>query len=311
MDDESPYYVFSYDDETGLTDTVTSGSRITKTVYLHRDVQDHHCESNRLKKMLQLVRELEQIFPKIPLDIEFALDKKGVMYLLQVRPITTYSEWRLDIGSEVSNSLKNAEKYLYHFQSRGNGLAGDKTILANMPDWNPAELIGQRPKPLNVSIFSKLISSEVCHAARAALGYKKIPPTELIVLVLGHVYVDTRASFNSFLPNGLSSEISEKLINCWLSILEKNPHAHDKVEFEVATTCWHFDFKSETKIKYDKVLSESERQDFEFSLLDLTVKLLDLSDQGSLFTAENAIKVLAEYQFGTKDRIALNKGHIS
>ena len=157
---------------------------------------------------------------------------------------------------------------------------------------NPVELIGQRPKPLNVSIFSKLISSEVWHAARAALGYKKIPPTELIVLVLGHVYVDTRASFNSFLPNGLSSEISEKLIN-WLSILE-NPHAHD-MEFEV-TTCWHFDFKSETKIKYDKVLSESELQDFEFSLLDLTVKL-DLSDQGSLFTAENAIKVFAEYQF--------------
>ena len=35
LDDGSPYYVFNYDDKTGRTDTVTSGSMINKTVYIY------------------------------------------------------------------------------------------------------------------------------------------------------------------------------------------------------------------------------------------------------------------------------------
>ena len=44
------------------------------------------------------------------------------------------------------------------------------------------------------------------------------------------------ASTHLFLKD-LSDELSEKLVNFYLGWLEKHPHLHDKVEFDVIPTC--------------------------------------------------------------------------
>ncbi|MEZ5021703.1 MAG: hypothetical protein R2728_00315 [Chitinophagales bacterium] len=45
LDDGSPYHVINYDDSTGLTDTVTSGSTINKTVYIYNGVSEDDFDS--------------------------------------------------------------------------------------------------------------------------------------------------------------------------------------------------------------------------------------------------------------------------
>ena len=48
IDDGAPYYVCSYDDETGKTDTVTAGTNVSKTVYMHSSVEDYQIKSDQM-----------------------------------------------------------------------------------------------------------------------------------------------------------------------------------------------------------------------------------------------------------------------
>ena len=38
-------------------------------------------------------------------------------------------------------------------------LLGNKTYFGVMPDWNPAEIIGIKPKPLALSLYQELITN--------------------------------------------------------------------------------------------------------------------------------------------------------
>ena len=40
-------------------------------------------------------------------------------------------------------------------------LMGKRTVYGVMPDWNPAEIIGIRPKPLALSLYSELITDSI------------------------------------------------------------------------------------------------------------------------------------------------------
>ena len=76
MNDNSPYYVVNYDDRTGLTNTVTSGSHKYSNMCLNvfRDnVKD--LRSERFKKLLYSVLELEDVVGSKILDIEFVITK--------------------------------------------------------------------------------------------------------------------------------------------------------------------------------------------------------------------------------------------
>lgn len=292
----APYYVLNYDDESGKTDSITGGTGVSKSVFIHRACEEKYIESERVKKMLRLARELEAICGNIPLDIEFGIHKTGSVYLFQVRRICTTGKWHPDIEKRVCRKMPFIETFIKERSTPKTDIWGERTILGNMPDWNPAEIIGTTPRPLAISLYREIVTKSIWQQARVAMGYRQMPPQELMVLIAGQPYIDVRNSFNSFLPAGLESQVGWKLVNAWLDRLDTHPEFHDKIEFEVAQTIVDFSFEDHFAARYSECLSTTEFDHFKNRLLYLTNQCLNKTSNGSLATSLSTIETLNHEQ---------------
>ena len=96
----------------------------------------------------------------------------------------------------------------------------------------------------------------------------------------GHPYVDIRASFNSFIPASISDSLTERLVDFYMNWLKKNPHLHDKVEFDVVPTCYSFDFeKWMSRFTAEKLFSKKEIHDLGEALKNITRLAFNRNDQ--------------------------------
>lgn len=278
----APYYCIEYEDETGRTDMVTSGAGIHKGLFVYREANPALIRSPRVSAFLRLARELEALCVCSALDIEFGLGTDGQMTLFQVRRIALAQNWHPVTEIRVRRHLVYVENFVRDCSRRRDGVLGARTVLAVMPDWNPAEIIGTIPRPLAASLYRELITGGVWCRARAMMGYRELPDTELMVSVSNHPYVDVRLSFNSFLPAGLPDAIGEKLVNAWLDRLEALPELHDKIEFEIVPTCLDFCFDEDFQARYAGLLDAQELCTYRSALRELTRNCLQSGPDNTL-----------------------------
>jgi glutamine kinase len=274
IDTLSQYYIINYD-ESGSTSGVTSGkSNDLKTFIALKDGQI--VNDKKLGQIIKASKECENIFDNKSLDIEFAFSGDE-LYLLQVRAIVINNKEDLSSIS-LLDSLHKLSRKIDKLNASHPNLLGDKTIFGIMPDWNPAEIIGIKPKRLALSLYKELITDETWAYQRDNYGYRNLRSHPLLVSFLGVPFIDVRVSFNSFIPKSLDKEISKKLINYYLSELSINKNYHDKVEFKIIYSCYYFGIESKLLVLKDFGFDNADLDKIKTSLLNLTNNIIDTKE---------------------------------
>ena len=277
----APYYVINYDDISKSTESITSGaSKDHKTllVYKNNTNKDAQVPEN-IQGLIPCIKEIEGLLDLYSLDIEFAICARGIVHILQVRPIAVEHDLEQDFDERIDQILTDALRKYRQASKSTPFIKGSKAIFGVMPDWNPAEIIGINPNTLALSLYRFLILNDIWALQRAQYGYKNIRPKPLLLTFAGKPYIDVRASFNSFVPENIEDSLTERLIDFYTNWLVKNPHLHDKVEFDVLPTCHSLDFSKWKARLTDNGFSKSDIEKLEDALKIVTKKGINRTQQ--------------------------------
>jgi phosphohistidine swiveling domain-containing protein len=269
LDTLAPYDIVSWD-TSGSTDTVTSGrAGELRTIVRFRNSPLPPREP-KLVGLFALARELERRFEHEHLDIEFALDQESRLFLLQVRPLVASNKPRPPDIAVIESYLGKIRDKCQKLSLPHPDLVGSRSLFGVMPDWNPAEIVGIHPRPLALSLYKELVTDAIWAYQRDNYGYRNLRSFPLLVSFLGHPFIDVRVSLNSFVPKSLDRRIAHKLVDYYLDELESRPSDHDKVEFNIAFTCYYPGLPEKLKRLLARGFSEGEVDRIKFSLLSLT-----------------------------------------
>lgn len=265
------YDILNYDDSTGSTSSVTDGTGAHLQTFYHFKGSGSASAPQPLDRVIALCRELEVLFGRPALDLEFAV-AAGELYLLQVRPLVV-TKPLADIKAQAG-CLEQIRDKLRASMLPHPDLCGKRTIYGVMPDWNPAEMIGVRPRALALSLYKEIITNSTWAYQRDNYGYRNLRSFPLMMDFRGLPYIDTRVSFNSFLPKTLPQPLAEKLVDYYLDRLCAHPEYHDKVEFEIAFTCYTFDLPRRVGVLEEYGFTREERDCLVQSLRELTNSII-------------------------------------
>lgn len=259
-----PYYLINYD-ETGSTDSVTGGSagRMMKII---RNVNVEMLRSP-WKELLRAVRELEHIMEGLALDIEFAINRENQVILFQLRPlVASYKQLNTYDDAAFFRLLQDAELMYQHHK---NAVTGTPMMLSDMAFWNPSEIIGSNPRPLDYSLYRAIITHHAWNQGIAGIGFRRLNK-DLMHRIGNKPYICLEYAFYSLIPQTVDEPLALRLVRYYGNMLRSNLTAHDKIEFEIVFTTYDFGTEERTKCLLKHGFSEEERQKLLESLKSVT-----------------------------------------
>lgn len=225
--------------------------------------------------IVALLEELLALFGNTPLDFEFAVtreDKDDVLWLLQARPLILAQA--PESAAAQASRLDSIQLKVVRGMQPHPFLMGRRTVYGVMPDWNPAEIVGIRPKPLALSLYRELITDAIWAYQRHNYGYRNLRSFPLMPNFFGLPYIDVRLSFNSFIPADLDEGLAGRLVDHYIDRLLTEPTLHDKVEFEIVFSCYTLDLPQRLERLAEAGFSKQEREAIAHSLRKLTNRIV-------------------------------------
>jgi len=265
------------------TEAVTSGKFRTKTlVYIENK---KFSIPTKFKNLYLSVKEIIKYTKCEDLDIEFAIGRNKKIYILQVRKLIIPKKIN-KYYSDFNIPINKLEKKINKLKKKHYNLLGYTTFFGNMPDWNPAEIIGTKPRPLALSLYQELITDHVWSKNRLDYGYRDLSQFRLMTTFFGTPYIDVRIDFNSWLPQNINKLLSEKIINFYLKKFKNKKSVHDKVEFEILFTCATFSTFEKIKKSFKKILTLKEIKMFYNSLKQINIYALNQKEKDVQLTQD-------------------------
>lgn len=225
--------------------------------------------------IIALLEELLALFGNTPLDCEFAVTREAendVLWLLQARPLILAEAPESETDQAVR--LERIQRKVARGMQSHPFLMGRRTVYGVMPDWNPAEIVGIRPKPLALSLYRELITDAIWAYQRHNYGYRNLRSFPLMPHFFGLPYIDVRLSFNSFIPADLEEGLAGRLVDHYIDRLLAEPTLHDKVEFEIVFSCYTLDLPQRLERLAEAGFSKQERESIAHSLRKLTNRIV-------------------------------------
>ncbi|KAF1311247.1 phosphoenolpyruvate synthase [Pseudomonas sp. SG-MS2] len=267
----APYRVINWS-EGGDTASVTSGKggRLWQQAAL-----SELPPPPQLAPVVRLLEELLALFGAIPVDCEFAVTREvegQTLWLLQARPLILPAVAESD--ADQAARLDSIQRKVARGMQPHPFLMGQRTVYGVMPDWNPAEIIGVRPKPLALSLYRELVTDSIWAYQRHNYGYRNLRSFPLMPHFFGLPYIDVRLSFNSFIPADLDEGLAGRLVDHYIDRLLAEPALHDKVEFEVVFSCYTLDLSQRLERLTDAGFQAHELEAISNSLRKLTNRIV-------------------------------------
>jgi phosphohistidine swiveling domain-containing protein len=299
----TPYRVINYSHGSDTTQ-VTGGHGDLATLVV--TAGKNQAAPAQFVPVLELLDELQAKLPWPHLDIEFAIDD-GKLHLLQVRPLSVAPSQVTP--EDQQRLLKAVAERIAEAQRPHPFLHGKSTVFGVMPDWNPAEIIGIRPRPLALSLYKELVTDSTWAYQRHNYGYHNLRSHPLMLHFHGQPYIDVRASFNSFIPRDIDAPVANRLVDYYTEALIETPSLHDKIEFEIVFSCYTLDLPQRLGRLAEHGFSAPEQQRLADSLRALTNRIIDRNnglwrtDEARLQTLVARHREVMAADFGPIERI--------
>ncbi len=196
-----------------------------ETYNLMNDIPEEKIEQyipEILQKVYRAIQELRKKYCTPYFDIEFALNGRWDLFILQIRPLTTITERPLQ-----------ASKLAYRYASRiTHRLSSRNEVLGDMIDINPRELVWGEPKFIQ-GLFQYLFADSAIPQTRKEIGYKVIEGQKMTTTILNNTYVFLQTDLRAFLPEDIPEADEEKFYSYYKKLLEVNPDDQSRLDSEL------------------------------------------------------------------------------
>ncbi len=256
------------------TSLITSGVSNGKIIYYYKNYKKLKLNKN-IYKIEKQIRNLEKNFKYNALDIEFLIKGNKIQFL-QIRELFISNENKV----KPDKALLNLNKKLKKLLNEPSNLIGKERIFSTMTDWNPAEIIGLKPKNLALSLYKSLITENIWCESRVNLGYKNIHQIPLMYTFMGTPFVDLRTDINSFLLDEFNNKIQLSLIKLYFKKFKKKPYFYyDKIESNLVLNCISLNLKKYKNLISKVKLSDKEKKFIINKYLKITENIIFKLDE--------------------------------